>query len=138
MLVQGTALRTLTLCSAAFRPRVPIVRLASSFVGPRQMQIQDRLVDTFAPTHLEVINESHGRKEDESHFKVVVVSEQFDGKRLVARHRLVNDALLDEAGKLPFHSLSVASAKTPEEWGDDSAVPASPRCMGGDGSGLKR
>ena len=73
-----------------------------------------------------------------SHFKVVVVSEAFADKRLVARHRLINGVLMDESGTLPFHSLSIAAAKTPAEWGVDTEVPASPTCMGGDGSGLLR
>jgi stress-induced morphogen len=34
-------------------------------------------MDAFTPSHLEVINESHGRVEDESHFKAVVVSAAF-------------------------------------------------------------
>ena len=38
---------------------------------------------------------------------------------------------------LPFHSLSIAAAKTPAEWGGGQDVRASPKCMGGDGSGLK-
>lgn len=84
-----------------------------------------------------MINESHGRKEDESHFKVVVVSERFAGQRLLARHRAVNAALCDPQGVLPFHSLSVATAKTPQEWQDSDAVPASPKCAGGDGRGMK-
>ena len=73
-----------------------------------------------------------------SHFKVVVVSEAFADKRLIARHRLINAALLDEDGSLGFHSLSIGAAKTPAEWGVSVEVPASPQCMGGDGSGLKR
>ena len=83
-------------------------------------------------------NFADGRKEDESHFKVVIVSESFADKRLVMRHRAVNDALLDESGVLPFHSLSVAAAKTPAEWGMSNAVPASPKCVGGDGRGMPR
>ena len=47
-----------------------LARAASSFAGPRQRSIEQRLTEVFAPTHLEVLNESHGRKEDESHFKV--------------------------------------------------------------------
>jgi len=112
-------------------------RVRTAFVGPRQTAIENRLTSVFAPAHLEVLNESHGRKEDESHFKVIVVSEQFEGKRLLARHRAVNEALLDESGALPFHSLSVGAAKTPAEWGMSSDVPPSPKCRGGDGSGMK-
>lgn len=133
------ALRTLALCSHAVRPKgILLARMASGFVGPRQTRIEQSLVKTFTPVHLEVLNESHGRKEDESHFKVVIVSERFEGKRLVERHRLVNDALLDTNGNLPFHSLSIASVKTPKEWGEDSTVRPSPRCLGGDGSGMSR
>ena len=79
-----------------------------------------------------------GYTAQESHFKVVIVSDVFEGKRLVARHRAVNEALLDESGQLPFHSLSVGAAKTPAEWGVSSEIPASPKCMGGDGSGMQR
>lgn len=32
----------------------------------------------------------------ESHFKVTVVSEQFNGKRLVARHQWINQILAEE------------------------------------------
>ena len=49
--------------------------LAMKAAGPRQLRITDALTKSFAPTVLEVLNESHGRHEDESHFKVVVVSE---------------------------------------------------------------
>ena len=112
-------------------------RALATFAGPRQRSIEERLTSVFSPTHLEVLNESHGKKEDESHFKVVVVSEAFAAKRLIARHRAVNDALLDERGTLPFHSLSIGAAKTPDEWAKANEVPASPKCAGGDGRGLK-
>ena len=53
--------------------RAPAVRmLAAGFSGPRQARIEQQLADAFAPAHLEVLNTSHGRKEDESHFKVGV------------------------------------------------------------------
>ena len=113
-------------------------RLASTFSGPRQRGIEQRLTEVFAPTHLEVLNESHGRKEDESHFKVVVVSEVFeDYKALISRHRAVSKVLLDEEGRLPFHSLSIAAAKTPAEWEASADVAPSPKCAGGDGRGMK-
>ena len=59
-------------------------------------------------TYLEVINTSHGRVEDESHFKVVVVSEVFEGKRLVGRHQAVNRAVMEEDGTLGFRTHAVA------------------------------
>ena len=116
--------------------RTTLLRAASTFVGPRQRAIEERLTSVFVPDHLEVLNESHGRKQDESHFKVVVISESFAGQRLLNRHRLVNEALLDENGSLPFHSLSIGAAKTPEEWSAKSTVPPSPKCAGGDGRGM--
>merc|ERR1719261_2379068 len=92
--------------------------------GPRELRITQALSSAFAPTHLEVLNESHGRREDESHFKVVVVSDKFEGvKPLIKRHRLVTAAITaDTDGQLDFHSLSVAVAKTPDEWGSSSTV----------------
>ena len=110
----------------------------STAAGPRELRITQALTSAFAPAHLEVLNESHGRREDESHFKVVVVSEKFEGvKPLIKRHRLVTAAITaDTDGKLDFHSLSVAAAKTPAEW--DGVVAPSPKCAGGDGRGTQR
>ncbi|KAL1526057.1 hypothetical protein AB1Y20_020878 [Prymnesium parvum] len=126
------------LCAPLLRLTLPrpaiAVRMASSFVGPRQRLIEESLVRAFSPSHLEVINESHGRREDESHFKVVVVSEAFEGTRGLARHRAINAALLED-GELPFHSLSVGAAKTPSEWSESAEVRLSPKCAGGDGRG---
>ena len=55
-----------------------------------------------APVHLEVvsgqINESYKHnvfKGAESHFTVFVVSESFDGKNMLARHRLVSGELVN-------------------------------------------
>ena len=69
---------------------------------------------------------------------MVVVSTAFEDTRLLARHRAVNSALLDEAGELPFHSLSTGAAKTPAEWDKSGKVPESPKCQGGDGRGMQR
>jgi stress-induced morphogen len=130
-------------------PRQHVIRFLSSstndndlFRGPMQAFVEKSVAEEFAPvTHLEVINESHGRLEDESHFKVVVVSEAFEGKRPLQRHRAVNAAIVDRSpsqdGALPFHSLTIV-AKTPTQWKESRAVPDSPQCAGGDGSGLLR
>jgi BolA protein len=106
-----------------------------SFIGPRQIWIEETLAEKLAPvSHLEVLNESHGVASDESHFKVVVVSDAFEGYKLIARHRMVNAALLQADGSLGFHSLSVGAAKTEAEWGDDVMVPPSPKCASGEGA----
>ena len=49
----------------------------------------------------------------QSHFKLRVVSEKFDGVPLVKRHQLVY-ALLDEEFKAGLHALNI-TAKTPKE-----------------------
>lgn len=95
-------------------------------------RIHDKLVDAFAPAALEVVNESHMHSgpATESHFKVVVVSDGFEGVPLVRRHRLVNQALADElAGGV--HALSI-HAYTGAQWADRGGeIPASPPCRGG-------
>ena len=51
--------------------------------------IEAKLRDAFAPAHLEVVNESHMHsvpKGSETHFKVVVVSDRFEGLSPVKRH----------------------------------------------------
>jgi len=84
------------------------------------------------PYFLEVINESHKHnvpKGSESHFKVIVVADVFQGKRLVARHRMVNTMLADELRSI--HAL-VLNTMTLEEWSDrNEAVNDSPLCLGG-------
>lgn len=136
------------LCSAqrtaAFVPRAVagprgrgVAARAARDAGPREQRIVAALTEALSPTHLDVLNESHGSYTDESHFKVVVVSEAFEGAKLIKRHRMVTAAIADPAGALDFHSLSIAAAKTPVEW-DPEAVPASPKCAGGDGRGMLR
>ena len=104
---------------------------SSSFVGPVQESLEETLRNEFEPTYLSVINESHGSLQDESHFKVVIVSDAFEGQRLVQRHRTINSSVMnDNDGQLPFHALSI-TAKTNEEWDSNNNVPDSPACMGG-------
>ncbi len=83
--------------------------------------------------HLEVLNESHMHNVptgSESHFKVTLVSPDFLGKTLVARHRMINQLLTDELAG-PVHALSL-NTLTPEEWGQKGGeVRNSPPCMGG-------
>ena len=79
---------------------------------------------------MEVVNESHMHsypQESERYFKVVVVSDQFNGKSLVQRHRAINTLLTPELEKT-VHALSIV-AKTPEQW--EGEAPKSPPCLGG-------
>lgn len=100
----------------------------------RKARIQDCLNTALSPMHLEVTDESHMHnvpKGAESHFKVLAVSEVFDGEKLIDRHRRVNALVRDElAGGL--HALAI-HAWTPQEWFDKGggAAPTSPECLGG-------
>jgi len=98
-----------------------------------QQTIDTKLRAGLAPSHLQVINESHMHNVpvgSESHFKVVAVAEAFAGQRLIQRHRRINALLADElAGGV--HALSLHTL-TPDEWAARSgAVAASPECRGG-------
>ena len=92
--------------------------------------IYSKLQGHFVPSVLEVMNESHMHnvpKGSETHFKVVIVSEKFEGRALIARHREVNSLLGDEL-KSGVHALSIV-AKTPSQWTGN--VVKSPTCLGG-------
>ena len=98
-----------------------------------QQDIEAKVRASLAPTHLEVINESHMHSVppgSESHFRLVVVSERFEGQALVRRHRTVNGVLAAEldAG---LHALSLQTL-TPSEWARRGGHTASsPPCLGG-------
>ena len=68
------------------------------FHGPVQKHIEEKLLTALRPLHLEVKNESHGRKADESHFHVLVVAEAFDELKPLERHRMVNSLFTAEVG----------------------------------------
>lgn len=96
-------------------------------------QINDLVVAELKPVRLDVMNESHMHNvppDSETHFKLVIVSDGFDEKSLVARHRMVNK-LLAEQLKSGVHALSMHTY-TPQEWtARGGEVPESPPCMGG-------
>ena len=103
-----------------------------------QKSITNKLKHAFSPEHLEVINESymHNVPEgSESHFKVVIVCDDFANKMLIARHRLVNKVLKDELNKDQsaggIHALALHTM-TMEEWFKKGKSPESPKCLGGD------
>ena len=98
-----------------------------------ETDITEKLTSSLQPSHQEVINESHMHNVppgSESHFKVVIVSDQFNGKMLVARHRMINKALAEELAG-PIHALALHTM-TPGEWTEKGGeAPSSPPCMGG-------
>ena len=95
--------------------------------------IETKLTAALQPAHLEVVNESGNHNVppgSESHFKVVIVADRFDGHRLIERHRMVNAALAEElAGAV--HALAV-HAYTRADWAKRfGQAPMSPPCRGG-------
>ena len=95
--------------------------------GPVGTAIAGKLSESFTPSALQVLNESHMHNVppgSETHFKVVVVSDAFEGVKLLDRHRLVNALLKDELAG-PVHALSI-NAKTPAQWEKKYAVAARP------------
>ncbi len=100
--------------------------------GPIQRSIEQKLLATFQPARLEVVNESDMHKGPpgrESHFKVVIVSAAFDGLNAVKRHRAINKSLGAEldAG---LHALSI-HAWTLAQWEERGGlIPDSPLCGG--------
>ena len=105
--------------------------------GPVETRITEKLQKAFQPViHLQVLNESYMHnvpKGSETHFKVFVVSDQFENNNLVARHRAVNDTLSEELST-GVHALSIV-AKTGTQWAQmkSQTVEPSPKCRGGFG-----
>ncbi|MDH5711795.1 MAG: BolA family transcriptional regulator [Gammaproteobacteria bacterium] len=97
----------------------------------KQETIEKKLTEAFSPEHLEVVNESHMHSgpATESHYKVVIVSKDFEGKMLVARHRMVNKVLEDELSG-GIHALALHTM-TMDEWFKKGRAPDSPQCQGG-------
>lgn len=95
--------------------------------------IRNKLTAALQAEVLEVINESHMHNvpaNSETHFKLVLVSDDFAGKRSVARHQSIYAVLAEELAG-PVHALALHTY-TPQEWADNNTeAPASPDCLGG-------
>jgi len=129
------ALRRAVVRSIAMSAASAAPSAGAPVAGPVQRALTERITAALAPVHLEIENESHKHsvpKGSESHFKVFVVSEKFVGQPLIARHRLVNDAVKEADGGMPVHALSI-SAKTPDQWAGGAAMHVTPNCKGGAG-----
>ena len=81
--------------------------------------IRQRLSAHLDPESIEIEDQSHlhaghaGAASGGGHFEVVVVAQNFSGLNILARHRLVYDAL-GEAMRNEIHALSI-KAYTPDE-----------------------
>ncbi|KAH6764459.1 chloroplast sulfur E [Perilla frutescens var. hirtella] len=93
----------------------------SSVLGSRGERIKEKLEKELRPVALDVEDISYQHaghsgvvgSDGETHFNVEVVSEEFEGKSLVKRHRMVYSLLQDEL-QSGLHALSIV-AKTPSE-----------------------
>jgi BolA protein len=103
----------------------------------RRELIEQQLQAAFSPMHMEVVDESHMHSVPEgaeSHFKVTLVSQQFEQQPLLKRHRAVNQVLAEEL-RNGIHALALHTM-TPDEWfAKGGQAPASPPCLGGSKTG---
>ncbi|XP_065367122.1 uncharacterized protein LOC135959912 [Calliphora vicina] len=72
--------------------------------------LEDKLTEQLEAKYVKAIDESDGCG---GKFSVTIVSDQFKGKTLLQKHRLVNTALAEELKEI--HAFSQKSY-TPEEW----------------------
>ena len=78
--------------------------------------ITEKLTSAFSPQSLDVVDESHlhaghagSREGGQTHYRVYIVSNAFEGKSRVDRHRMINTALAAElAGSV--HALAIHAA----------------------------
>ena len=101
-----------------------------------QEKIEKLVSETFSPEYIELINESHMHSvppDSETHFKLVLVSSQFEGQRQVQRHQSVYRSVAELMNN-PIHALALHTF-SPEEWIEKEGVSVadSPNCMGGNG-----
>jgi len=95
--------------------------------------IINKLKSNMKLLHLEVVNESVNHNVppgSESHFKVVIVSDEFVSLSLIARHRLIYTVLSAEIMD-NIHALTI-HAYTGDDWSERQGTsPMSPPCRGG-------
>ncbi len=100
-----------------------------------QQRIDAKLRQSFAPSHMELVNESSMHivpPGSESHVRLVFVSSIFEGKSQVQRHQSVYRTLADELAG-PVHALGLQTFTT-AEWDQEQRRLESPPCLGGDGT----
>ena len=85
--------------------------------------IRKKLTESFTPVRMELIDESAlhaghagARPEGESHFRLIIIAEMFNGRGRLERQRLIYQALGDLM-RTDIHALSI-KALTPDEAGE--------------------
>jgi BolA protein len=87
--------------------------------------ITDKLNRVFAPESLRVVDESEQhrghaghRPGGETHFRIYIVAQVFEGKSRLERHRLINRTLADEL-KGRVHALAIHALAPREQDAQD-------------------
>lgn len=97
-----------------------------------EKSIIEKLTQKFSLQVLKIENESHKHSSGrgaESHFKVILVSDDFESLRAVARHQAVYQTLSTELEN-GVHALAL-HLYTPAEWRErGESAPLSPNCVG--------
>jgi BolA protein len=93
--------------------------MAMSAPDPRVERIRQRVTDKLAPSLVEIGDESAlhaghpGAASGGGHYRIRVVASAFEGRNLVARHRLVYDCVSDMM-HTEIHALAI-TAQAPSE-----------------------
>jgi BolA protein len=100
-------------------------------MGPIEQSIKEKLNKEYNPNLFDLENESHkhaSKLGSESHFRVLMVSESFQGMKRIDRSRNVHRVLEDELKSIHALSLRLFS---PEEWEklDSKEHLLSPNCV---------
>lgn len=104
-------------------------------MGIKEMRIKECLTKALNPVYLEIKNESYMHnvpKDSETHFKVLIVSDNFKNVNLINRHRTVNKIVKDELKEEFPHAFSIV-AKDTTEYDKDYKLEESAPCRGGFG-----
>ncbi|KAK9378611.1 bola protein [Kockiozyma suomiensis] len=104
--------------------------MSSSTSTPYADRIKSVLEHEMEPVHLAIFNDSHkhahhkpmaGNTNPETHFRLEIVSNYFEGKRLPMRHRAVyalfQKEMAEEGG---IHAMQLKTL-TPKEWEERKA-----------------
>ena len=108
-----------------------ISALSDNTDRPVYRQLCQLLQRELAPVHMELIDQSnqHSGNRQETHFKLVLVSNRFSTVRSVQRHQLIYQLAQEFIGN-PIHALTM-HLFTVAEWQSDPFVTATPSCLGG-------
>ena len=90
--------------------------------------IKEKIEEKFSPLYFKLVNESHQHSgpRTESHFKIILSSQDFEGKHLLKRHQAVHTCLQEEFKIIHALSLKLYS---PKEWEEEKKnIPKSPPC----------